>query len=138
MEIWKTLERLPDYQVSNTGKIKSLKTNKILKQSVNNAGYLLVCLSEGNKRHTSYIHRLVAEAFIPTNYDINLCVVNHKDKDRKNNNVDNLEWNSPLENYYHSRIKIQALQLTELTELLERMSPSQIDKVVNFSKSIME
>ena len=137
MEIWKKLERLPDYEISNQGRVRSSKSNKILKQATNNAGYKLVCLSEGNKKHTSYIHRLVAEVFIPTDHNKNVAQVNHKDKNRKNNIVDNLEWTSPLENYYHSRLKVDNNQVTKLAILLEKMDSKQITKVIRYCEQLI-
>lgn len=92
-EIWKDIlgyEGL--YQVSNFGRVKSLKFGKerILKPGINKYGYLHVVLSKNNKQKNFYVHRLVAEAFIsnPHNYP---CV-NHKDENPLNNNVENLEW----------------------------------------------
>jgi hypothetical protein len=134
MEQWKAYPKLPDYQISSCGRVMSLKTNKILKQSTNNFGYNLVCLSNGKERYTSYIHRLVAETFIPTLFNTAICEVNHKDKNRLNNTVSNLEWSSPLENYFHGRIKIDTAQLIELTSLIESLNPSQISELIDFIK----
>lgn len=97
-EIWKTIEECADYQVSNFGRIRSFKydkiNGKIMKPYKTTKGYLQIDLSlDGRKRETRLhlaIHRLVAKAFIP-NPD-NLPQVNHKDEDKTNNHVDNLEW----------------------------------------------
>ena len=98
-EIWKDIigyEGL--YQVSNLGNVKSLdridsighiRKGKILDSSLVR-DYYRVCLSKNGERIVHMIHRLVAEAFIP-NPD-NLNCVNHKDEDKTNNCVDNLEW----------------------------------------------
>ena len=94
MEIWKDIDGFDgDYQVSSYGRIKSLKKNveKILKTHTNKkTGYAYVGLCKDGKVFTNTVHRIVAEAFIP-NPD-NLPCVNHKDEDKLNNNVDNLEW----------------------------------------------
>ena len=74
------------YQISNTGKVKGLKRNKILKPILQRSGYYYVDL----QRKRRLVHRLVAEAFID-NPD-NLPEVNHKDEDKVNNSVENLEW----------------------------------------------
>lgn len=92
-EIWKDIlgyEGL--YQVSNFGRVKSLKFGKerILKLTKDKDGYLIVNLYKNNKSKTFKVHRLVAEAFIP-NPD-NLPQVNHKDEDKSNNILSNLEW----------------------------------------------
>lgn len=82
------------YQVSNLGRVKSLKFDKerILKNRTNSNGYLSVQLSKGNKIKSFLIHRLVANAFLPN--PNNYSYVNHKDENKTNNCVDNLEWTS--------------------------------------------
>ena len=75
--------------MSNMGRIYSFKTNKVLKQIVGR-GYLQVNLLDNGKQKTAKVHRLVAEAFLPN--ENNYPCVNHKDENRKNNNVSNLEW----------------------------------------------
>lgn len=92
-EIWKDIigyEGL--YQVSNFGRVKSFKFGKerILKPGTNKYGYLIVILCKNGKVKHFYVHRLVAEAFIPNPH--NYPCVNHKDECKTNNNVNNLEW----------------------------------------------
>ena len=105
-EIWKDIEGYEGYyQVSNLGRVKSLQTKayshiqkkaivvrreKILKQFPDTKGYLMVDLRKNKTRNTQKVHRLVATAFLP-NPD-NLPQVNHKDENKINNNVENLEW----------------------------------------------
>ena len=86
------------YQVSNYGRIKSYKNNLILKQRVY-AKYLYVCLCHNNKKEMKRVHRLVAQAFLPN--PNNLPQVNHKDGNRENNNVNNLEWVTASQNIIH-------------------------------------
>lgn len=101
-EIWKGIKGCEDlYQVSNTGKVKSLKYNhtsqeKILKPQKQTNGYFTVNLFG---RATS-IHRLVAQAFVPNAE--NKPVINHKDGNKENNSADNLEWCTPRENTIHA------------------------------------
>ena len=90
------------YQVSNLGNIKSLNRisikegrdyrvkEKVLKTFLCSSGYPTVVLSVNGKKETLMVHRLVALHFIPNpnNYE----QINHKDENRQNNNVDNLEW----------------------------------------------
>lgn len=90
-EIWKDIEEYEGlYQVSNIGIVRSLRNNIILKSKIERSGYERVVLSVNNIPKDYSVHRLVANAFIqnPNNYPI----VNHKDENRTNNRVDNLEW----------------------------------------------
>ena len=104
MEEWKNVigyEGL--YEVSSYGRVRSLNRyveysngriclhkGKVLSPAKNRYGYLVVVLSCNEKRKTITVHRLVAQAFIPNPDD--LLEVNHKDEDKTNNNVTNLEW----------------------------------------------
>ena len=77
------------YEVSNTGQVRNCR-GKLLRPGLNHNGYLKCVLCKKGKTKTIYIHRLVAQAFL-LNPD-NLPQVNHKDEDKTNNSVDNLEW----------------------------------------------
>lgn len=104
MEIWKDI---PDYsgyyKVSNLGNIRSLdryeiqsngikrfRKGRTLKLSLDKYGYNRVELNKNSKPKLCLVHRLVAKTFIPNK--LNLPQVNHKDEDKTNNQVDNLEW----------------------------------------------
>lgn len=95
-EIWKDISGYEGkYQVSSLGRVKSLNYNrtkkeKILKGGKDNVGYLSIRLCKEGKPKTYRVHRLVAESFIdnPHNYPI----INHKDEDKTNNCIENLEW----------------------------------------------
>ena len=79
------------YLVSNTGKIYSVQYGKCMKIAKNKKnGYMQITLSKNGASHSFTIHRLVATAFISN--PNNLEFVNHKDENKENNNVDNLEW----------------------------------------------
>lgn len=100
-EIWKQIEEFPNYHISNFGNIKNIITNKLLKKSLK-GGYYNISLVNNNGRKTFKIHRLVALAFINNNE--NKPEVNHKDKNKLNNNIDNLEWMTRHENNQHKSI----------------------------------
>jgi hypothetical protein len=89
------------YQVSNTGKVKSLIGNKIKirKPKLDNKGYYQINLHKNNKSKTFRLHRLVAESFIPNTSS--KPFVNHKNFIKTDNSIDNLEWSTPLENTRH-------------------------------------
>ena len=78
------------YQVSNLGRVKSLIGHKKILKPELRTGYYSVNLCKDSKCKHVRIHRLVAEAFIPNIK--HLPMVNHKDGNKVNNNVDNLEW----------------------------------------------
>lgn len=106
IEIWKTIPNYKDYQVSNLGRVKSLnyrntKKEKILKLSKNNHGYL----SCGLNCKIFKVHQLVAIAFLnhkPNGFNL---VVNHKDFNKTNNNVNNLEIVTMRENTNQKHLK---------------------------------
>lgn len=90
-EVWKDIEGYEGYyQVSNLGKVRNIKFQRELKACFDSYGYLIVVLSKYGKHRTRTVHRLVAETFIPNTSK--LPSVNHKDENKQNNNVDNLEW----------------------------------------------
>lgn len=95
-EIWKNIDGFDNYKISNFGRIKSLnyynKTNKekIMKPYIQPNGYNKITLWKNKKSYQFYVHRLVAQTFIPN--PNNLETVNHKDENKSNNKVSNLEW----------------------------------------------
>lgn len=100
-ELWKdvTLKGYEIYKVSSKGNIK--REGRLLKKGTNKYGYYKVNLCVKNIRKSVVVHRLVALAFIPNpnNYE----TVNHKDGNKKNNNIENLEWVTSLENLRHAK-----------------------------------
>ena len=96
MEEWKDIEGYEGlYQVSTLGRVRSLYGHggvsvRILKPYIRKTGYLDVGLFKNGAYSYKLIHRLVAQAFVPN--PENKPVVNHKDEDKTNNQVENLEW----------------------------------------------
>lgn len=99
MEEWREISENENYLVSNTGKVrrKNSLTDKPLRD---NDGYLVTDLYKDGKRKTVRVHRLVAKEFIPNPSD--KPAINHKDGDKYNNNVSNLEWVTSKENSRHA------------------------------------
>ena len=98
MEIWRDIEGYEElYQVSNLGRVRSLNYNRTgkvrnMKLGTYPNGYKMVDLKKDKKRKAHLVHRLVAKAFIPNPNPDQLYEVNHKDEDKTNNAVENLEW----------------------------------------------
>lgn len=119
MEIWKDIKGYEGlYQISNLGNIKSLRKwngargkhyyepcERILTPTDNGYGYSIIGLQKNCIRKNHYVHRLVAEAFIPN--PNNYPQINHKDYNRKNNNVDNLEWCTSKQNTQYSSVNMR-------------------------------
>jgi len=99
MANWHYIPGYPDYKISDEGQVFSKKSNKVLKECLRNNYPGVTLLNEtGRKDHP--IHRLVAKAFLIG--EPNQTQVNHKDGNRKNNQVENLEWCTPSENIQHA------------------------------------
>lgn len=100
-ERWKPIPFFSDkYRVSSLGRIKNIKTGRILCPHPTNVGYLTIQLSRNGVAKSMYVHRLVAMAFLPN--PNNLQEVNHKDFNRENNHLNNLEWCSREQNAKHA------------------------------------
>ena len=103
-EVWKIMKEHSNYEVSNLGKIKNKTTDRIRKTSINNKGYEQFIVYIDKKPKTFYVHRVVANNFLE-NFN-NLPEVNHKDENKLNNCVDNLEWCDGCYNlHYGTRIE---------------------------------
>jgi hypothetical protein len=92
-EIWVAIDGYEDlYSISNFGRVMSRHWNKtrIIRPRENNRGYLLVNLCKNGELKTFKVHVLVAKHFLPNPHG--LTEINHKDEDKTNNRLDNLEW----------------------------------------------
>ena len=104
MEEWKEIPGYEGlYEVSNIGNVRRVSDLMVLKFS-DLKGYCRVRLRKDGKRKMYLVHRLVAQAFIPN--PLNLPQVNHIDENKKNNNIDNLEWcDQTYNNLYGTRLE---------------------------------
>lgn len=117
-EVWKDIAGYEGlYQVSNLGRVKSFRGSAkfgkpeelVLKPSLINSGYHVVTLySKNRKKHKFQVHRLVAETFIDN--PAHLPCVNHKDENKLNNCVLNLEWCTYQYNNNYGTARIRAIE----------------------------
>ena len=140
MEIWKDIEGYQGlYQVSNEGRVRSVRRNIILKPCIQK-GYAIVVFSVGNKRKTMKVHRLVAEAFIPNTQ--NKPQIDHINTVRNDNRVENLRWCTQKENNNNpitknrcdaSKIGRQHSEITKKLFSQKRKGKKPSDKAINAS-----
>jgi len=101
---WKEIDLFDKlYSVSDTGLLRNNKTNKILKQTIHKTGYYCVTVKpygRNGKQKCFRVHREVALAFLPKSEEH--TQVNHKDGNKTNNHVSNLEWCTGSENILHA------------------------------------
>lgn len=103
---WKTINGFQNrYAVSNDGRVWSLSADKQMKTKIDKCGYEAVCLYDNGRVVSKFVHRLVAETWIENKDE--LPQVNHKDENKTNNRVDNLEWVSAKENANHGTRKVR-------------------------------
>lgn len=129
-EVWVDIIDFPGYQVSNTGKVRNIKDFRLLGQQLNKAGYYTVNLRKDLESYTCLVHRLVAIAFLP-NPD-NLPIVNHKDENTINPNVENLEWCTAEYNVNYGTSRERAKETKAKNKLLEQAK--QAAKIIEYKK----
>ena len=120
------------YEVSNLGKVRNIKSGKILKPHLRRDGYLVHGLWKNNKKKNLYLHRIIATAFID-NPEAK-PQVNHIDENKTNNDLSNLEWCTIRENINHG---------TRTNRVAEKRSKKVVqldldDNVLNVFKSMRQ
>ena len=139
-EIWHDIDGYEGlYQISNKGRVKSLKYGKerILRPGIDGYGYMFVCLCNDNVMKYFKLHRLVAQAFIP-NID-NLSEINHKDENKLNNCVENLEWMTHIDNCNYGtrnkRLSRKILQYSKSGEFIrEWQGALEVERVLKIAQ----
>lgn len=141
IEKWKDIKGFESaYMVSNTGRIKSkdrtiesgrgwnvTRKSKVIKLSINKAtGYYMINLNCRGKKYPKLIHRLVAQAFIPNK--LSKETVNHKDGNKLNNHVSNLEWATRSEQNIHAS-KMGLKKFTGVNHSQHKLTESQVIEI---------
>jgi hypothetical protein len=123
-----------EYQISNYGRVYSLISKKFLKfGKVGGGGYSQVSLYKEDKKKNYYVHRLVANAFIPN--PLNLPQVNHKDENPSNNHVFNLEWCDASYNINYGSHTERMLQHPNWKASHKKVAEKQSKSVQQFTKN---
>ena len=121
-----------NYEVSNLGKIRNIKSRRVLKPQLRRDGYLMHGLWKNNKKKHLLLHRIVATAFIDNPEE--KPQVNHIDENKLNNNLSNLEWCTARENIVHgTRTKRSAEKCSQKVIQLDLN-----DNVLNVFKSMVQ
>lgn len=104
LEIWTPINGFEDYQVSTIGRVKN-KHGRFMEGSPDKDGYIRVALTKDKKKYFRSIHSLVGNAWLPS-HTKEAFQINHKDENKHNNRVENLEFCTPLyNNTYGTRIE---------------------------------
>jgi hypothetical protein len=89
---WKTFNAYPDYSFNHLGKIKNIKTGKILKGTLNDENYQRISLYRNGTKRSFYIHRIIAFLFVPNPKPDEYFEVHHINGRRHDNRSSNLQW----------------------------------------------
>ena len=98
--MWFDIPKNNNYEITENGDVRNKKTQRVLTGGINNRGYKTVHIKHSDK--PEFVHRLVAETFIENDDPIHKTDVNHKDGNKLNNHVSNLEWVSRSRNVKHA------------------------------------
>lgn len=159
VELWRDIPNYENYQASNWGRIKSkdriieqfghkhfykrLMKGQILKPRIQNGGYEVVWLSQNGKISVKTVHRLIAITFMGDRKDM---VINHIDGNKRNNQLENLEWVTHSDNlkhdyhvlhHRHNACKIRCIETNTVYNLIKEasnmtgISASSIGHVIN-------
>ena len=123
-----------NYYIYDNGDVLNISTNKILTRSIGENGYKYYRLSKDNNKTMFYAHRLVAEHFLE-NPNL-LPIVNHKDGNKLNNQLSNLEWVSYSENTKHAHDNNLIKQVSKREYYKEDLENEQWKKIYDYNYSI--
>lgn len=109
-EEWKVIDEFPNYSICNDGRVRNDKTGRIRKHTLTSHGYMIISFKkEDGSTKQIFVHRLMAMAFIPN--PENKPFIDHINRDKSDNRLENLRWVTTSENQYnidvHERNKLQ-------------------------------
>lgn len=125
-EIWKKCFQNDKYSVSNTGKVRYDVTGKIKKSQLDKDGYERVNLYDKSKCKTISVHRLVLTNFTKNNINLQ---VNHKDFNKRNNNLENLEWVTVKENIQYNHKHGKAANVNGIRNPMSKLTTQQVCEI---------
>ena len=143
MEEWKTVEidgvTYKDYEVSTKGRVRNINyrntgTVRVLKPQLDTKSYYYIDVWKDGKKRTFRVHRLVATMFIPNPH--NLPQVDHIDRDRTNNCVENLRWVSRQQNMNNAGKRIRCVETGEIFDTMAQASRKMNIDLSNLSKHL--
>lgn len=141
---WGALKGFSKYEVSTAGDVQNITTGQLLKPNRHKSGYYKIKLVRDDGKHvTFYLHRLVAEVFIPN--PEGKPEVNHKDGNKKHNSIYNLEWTTREENMMHAQlngfghVKLKPVEVRSIYYLAwaSNMTQKDIAKMYGVRRSIV-
>ena len=133
--MWKIISDFPNYEVSDIGEVKNIKTGKCLKPKKSRYGYLRVTLCNDGFQKTMGIHRLVAIAFIPN--PNRKPTVNHKNEEKTDNRIENLEWATNAEQNRYGTRTARAMAHTDWKNRTSKMDYKAIAEKHDYSSPKM-
>ena len=138
-EVWVAINDYPNYEISTEGKVKNKSTGKILKPIKATTGYMHIGLANEEGTKQFLLHRLMVETFMQDK-KMDGLVVNHKDCDKTNNRLDNLELVTQKQNILHSKINgKQIRKIGEENKLSKTVYQYSLDKkLIKIWRSVMD
>lgn len=140
MEVFKVIKEFQNYSISNLGNIINSKGIKLnIGKRKSNSGYIQVRLYKDNKYYYKYLHRLLANAFLPNPH--NYRTINHINGNKTDNSISNLEWASDAQQQRHAFLKSlksngKSFTIEQLNEIYKmffnrNLKPRQIANILN-------
>lgn len=138
MKTYKQIPGYSNYEISDCGEVRNIKTKRVLKKRLfRNNYYRINLIGDDNKSHTLFIHRLVAITYLENPF--NLEHIDHIDRNKKNNNKENLRWSTLKDNmnnrYFGDDINMSYCNETN-TFIINDPAKNEMSRVINIDDAI--